>query len=292
MIAMIPPTMPSTNKSPAGMTVIRRLSGIWTIGVVLFLYLPILLLVIYSFNKSELNIVWTGATMRWYRELWHNAPLMDALKKSLVLAGIVTVLSVPLGTIGAWLTHRYHFRTARAVLAVIYLPILMPDVIMGVSLLVLFSVLFRIVNPWWLAHGGTEPFSKGWVTLILAHTTFCFPFVMVGVQARLKGMDPSLEEAAMDLYANPARAFMPYLFPAIVSGALMAFTLSMDELIVTTFTNGPETKTLPVLIFGYAKLGFNPMLNAISAVFIVATGLVMGIAEWLRRPRVQNELSN
>lgn len=288
MSGMIPPKMGNTiSRTPAGMTIVQRFFGVWTLGVLVFLYLPIVLLVMYSFNRSELNIVWTGATMHWYAVLWSDAPLKDAMENSLILASIATAVSVPIGTAGAWLLHRYRFPFGKAVLSMVYLPILMPDVIMGVSLMVLFLAIFKPLNAWSLNHGGTEPFNKGWVTLILAHVTFCFPFVLVAVQARLKGLDPSLEEAAMDLGATPSRAFasvvLPYLFPAIVSGALMAFTLSMDELIVSTFTHGPESVTLPLVIFGRAHKGFDPSLNAISTVFIVVTAVVMCAGQYFTR---------
>jgi spermidine/putrescine transport system permease protein len=269
------------------MSIIHRVSGGCMVAVLVFLYLPIVLLVVYSFNASELNIVWTGATLHWYRQLLSNAALTRAMVNSLVLAFLVTILSVPLGTAGAWLSYRYRFPLGKTILSLIYLPILMPDVIMGISLLVLFSVVFNPLNEWCAHHGGSRPFQLGWITLVLSHVTFCFPFVMVAVQARLKGLDPSLEEAAMDLGATPARAFvsvvLPYLLPAIVSGALMSFTLSMDELIVTTFTHGPESVTLPLVIFGMARIGFNPMLNAISTVFIIGTGVIAVCSEYLRK---------
>jgi spermidine/putrescine transport system permease protein len=259
------------------MLILHRLFGLWTVVALTFLYLPIVLLIVYSFNKSELNIVWTGSTTHWYRQLLYDPELIPALKNSLLLATVTTVVSVLLGTAGAWLSHRYRFPLGRAILSLIYLPILMPDVIMGISLLILFSVVFKFL-----------PLKLGFTTLILSHVTFCFPFVMVAVQARLAGLDPSLEEAAMDLGATPARAFvsvvLPYLWPAIISGALMSFTLSMDELIVSSFTHGPESVTLPIVIFGMARVGLNPMLNAVSAVFIVTTAILMGTAEYLKQP--------
>jgi spermidine/putrescine transport system permease protein len=275
---MIPLALEISMKSTSiGMSIIQRLFGLWTVAVLTFLYLPIVLLIIYSFNKSELNIVWTGATTHWYVQLLHDPQLIPALKNSLILASVATVLSVFLGTAGAWLSYRYRFPLGRPILSLIYLPILMPDVIMGISLLILFSAVFKFL-----------PWKLGFTTLILSHVTFCFPFVMVAVQARLKGLDPSLEEAAMDLGATPARAFtwvvLPFLWPALVSGALMSFTLSMDELIVSSFTHGPESVTLPIVIFGMARIGLNPMLNAVSAVFVVATAVLMGFAEYLRRP--------
>jgi len=146
----------------------------------------------------------------------------------------------------------------------IFIPVVMPEVLMGVSLLVLFVQFLKL--------------PLGLLTLIIAHTTFCFPFVLVGVQARLQGLDPSLEEAAMDLGATPLQAFwkviIPYLMPAIVAGALMAFTLSLDEYIVSVFTSGAQSQTLPLKVYGMAKIGLNPQLNAMSTIFIAATFLV------------------
>ena len=210
----------------------------------------------------------------------------------------MTVLATLLGTAGAWLAYRYKFRlgpvpVGRPVLSLAYVPIVMPDVVMGVSLLVLFAVLFRTpvadaVNGWFTARGHEPVLKFGLGTLVLAHVTFCFPFVMVAVRARLEGLDPSLEEAAQDLGATPAGAFvrviLPFLLPAIASGALMSFTLSVDELIVSSFTKG-DRETLPTVIYGMAKVGLKPTLNAISAVGIVATAALMTVAEILRRPR-------
>ena len=247
----------------------RRLTGIralnlglgaWTTAVFVFLYLPIVVLVVYSFNVSRLNIVWEGFTLKWYDQVWNHAPLMRALKNSLVIASITTVFAVVVGTGGAWLLHRYRFRGARAIQTLVGVPMMMPEIIMGISLLVFFA---------------TIGLNLGFITVIIAHVTFCFPFVLIAVQARLAGLDPALEEAALDLGATPLRAFwlviVPCLRPAIVSGALMAFTLSMDEVIVTYFTASPSSATLPLRIFGMAKVGLNPMLNAMSALFVLFT---------------------
>jgi spermidine/putrescine transport system permease protein len=246
--------------------------GIWTGLVFLFLYLPILVLVVYSFNESRLNVVWEGFTLEWYGRLWDDTRIARALKNSLVVAGFTTVLSVVLGTVGAWLLHRYRYRFGSTLQTLIAVPMIMPEIVMGISLLILFT---------------TAGLKLGFFTVIVAHTTFCFPFVLIAVQARLQGMDPALEEAALDLGATPVRAFflvvVPYLRPAILSGALMAFTLSLDELIVTFFTASAQVATLPLLVFGMAKVGLNPMLNALSALFIVATVAFVLFSEHLRR---------
>jgi spermidine/putrescine transport system permease protein len=237
-----------------------RILGAWTALVLAFLYLPIAVLVVYSFNRSRLNVLWEGFTFRWYVELWQNRPLLTALENSLVIATIVTAVSLVLGTTGAWLLYRYRFWGHRAIHALISLPIIMPEIIIGISLLSFFAA---IAVP------------LGFSTVIIAHVTFSFPFVLIAVQARLSGLDPALEEAALDLGATPFQAFrtiiVPLLRPAWIAGGLMAFTLSLDELVVTYFTASARSVTLPLKIYGLAKIGLNPMLNALSALLIGVT---------------------
>lgn len=261
-------------RRPRGMAFINTLFGGWTVLVMLFFYLPILFLVVYSFNNSRLNIVWEGFTFKWYAALWENTRLIAALRASLVVALISTTLAVIVGTTSAWLLYRYRYRGQRAIGTLAYIPMVVPEIIMGISLLVFFK---------------TVSFDLGYSTVIIAHTTFCFPFVMAAVQARLAGLDPSLEEAALDLGATPLKAFwhviVPYLMPGIVSGALMAFALSMDELIVTYFVKSSASSTLPVVIYGMAKVGLNPMINALSTLFIVATIILLVASEWVKRLR-------
>ena len=241
-----------------GPRLVRGVFASWTVVVFAFFYLPIAVLIAYSFNTSRLNLVWEGFTLKWYEQLANNAPLMRALKNSLVVASLTTLISVVVGTVGAWLLHRYRFRGSRAIQTLVGVPMMMPEIIMGISLLVFFA---------------TIGMKLGFATVVIAHVTFCFPFVLVAVQARLAGLDPALEEAALDLGATPLRAFwsvtVPCLRPAILSGALMAFTLSMDEVIVTYFTASPASTTLPLRVFGMAKIGLNPMLNALSALFVL-----------------------
>ena len=277
---------PARLRFPSGMRLVNFLCGGWTLLVFVFLYLPILLLVVYSFNQSDMGVEWTGFTLDWYKKLWSSQSLIDALKNSLIVAGATTVLSVILGTIGAWLLYRYRFPCFKTLNTLIFIPMVIPEVIMGVSLLILFTLANRQLNDWLVTFSEAEA-GLGYVTLIIAHTTFCFPFVLVAVQARLAGVDPFLEEAAMDLGAPPLKAFwlvmVPYLLPAIISGALMAFTLSLDEYIVTLFTSGPESQTLTIKIFGMAKKGLDPSLNAVSTVFILATAVLVVLAEAVRK---------
>ena len=253
---------------------VRALFGGWTVLVMLFFYTPILFLVAYSFNSSKLNIGWEGFTLKWYGMLLQDTRLRAALENSLLIAVVATALSVVIGTTGAWLLHRYRYNGVRTIGTLAFIPMVVPEIIMGISLLVFFK---------------TVGMGLGYTTVIVAHTTFCFPFVMAAVQARLVGLDPSLEEAALDLGATPLKAFwyviVPYLMPAIVSGALMAFALSMDELIVTYFTSSSSSATLPLRIYGMAKVGLNPMINALSTLFIVATIVLLLASEWVKRLR-------
>jgi len=254
------------------MKLVTRLLGVWTGFVMLFFYLPIAVLVLFSFNQSKLNIVWTGFTLDWYSSLWRDTALIRALQNSLIVAVFTTLISLVLGTAGAWLLYRYRYRAASVLETLAFLPMIVPEVILGVSLLILFV---------------TIGLRLGYTTIVISHVTFCFPFVMASVQARLAGLDPALEEAALDLGATPLQAFtkvlVPYLMPAIVSGGLMSFTLSLDELIVTYFTASAGTRTLPLEIFGRVKKGLDPSLNAISTLFIVFTVVAVLITEVVRR---------
>jgi spermidine/putrescine transport system permease protein len=260
----------------------QRLLAGWTAIVLVFLYLPIVVLVVYSFNASRMALVWEGFTFKWYAELFEEArahmaderrsALIASLWNSVQIAAGTTALSVALGTGSAWLLHRYRVPALHAVRAAAYVPMILPEILLGIGLLVLFKTLRM---------------ELGFLTVILAHTTFCFPFVMVTVQARLAGLDPSLEEAALDLGATPGQAFrlviLPYLLPAIVAGGLLSFTLSFDELVVTYFTRGPASETLPVKVYGMARVGLSPALNTISTVLVVLTAMIVALAEALKK---------
>lgn len=260
------------------MRLVNLLLGGWSGLVLLFLYVPIILLIVYSFNSSKLAIVWEGFSFKWYQALGHElvdhvsgtkrSPLIESAINSVIIASIVTVFSVILGTAGAWLLYRYKFPALRSITTLVYIPMIIPEIIMGISLLVFFK---------------SAGLTLGFTTVIISHITFCFPFVLIAVQARLAGVDPALEEAAMDLGATPMKALflvmIPYLMPAIVSGGLMAFTLSLDEVIVTYFTRGPTSETLPLRVYGLAKVGLSPILNTISAVFIAVTVALTVAAE-------------
>ncbi len=261
-------------RCPTGAQLQSWFFGSWTALVFAFLYIPILLLIVYSFNESKLGIRWTGFTTQWYGVLFGNKVLLHAFQNSLIVATVTMVLSTALGTIGAWLMFRYRFPARRFLGLLIFIPMIMPEVLMGVSLMALFVQV---------------KLQLGYVAMIVAHTTFCFPFVLVGVQARLEGIDPFLEEAAMDLGATPVQAFwkviVPYLMPAITAGALMSFTLSFDEYIVSFFLADAGSQTLPLKVFGMAKKGLSPDLNALSTLFVLATFLLVIATQFIQRKR-------
>ena len=258
-------------RKPTGAQLQSWLFGGWTLLIFAFLYIPILLLIIYSFNESKLGIRWTGFTTHWYGVLFGNKVLLASFYNSLIVASVTMVLATALGTIGAWLMFRYRFPARRLIGLLIFIPMVMPEVLMGVSLMALFVQI---------------KMQLGYVAMIIAHTTFCFPFVLVGVQARLEGIDPFLEEAAMDLGATPVQAFwkviVPYLMPAIISGALMSFTLSFDEYIVSFFLTDAGSQTLPLKVFGMAKKGLSPDLNALSTLFVLATLLLVIATQFIQ----------
>lgn len=232
-----------------------------------FLYLPIVLLVIYSFNESRLVTVWAGFSTKWYYELFSNQGLLDAawvtLRVGLISASVATVL----GTMAAIALTRFtRFRGKILFSGMIYAPLVMPDVITGLSLLLLFVAI---------------DFDRGFWTVTLAHITFSMCFVAVVVQSRLLTFDRSLEEAALDLGATPAKTFfavtLPVIAPAVISGWMLAFTLSLDDLVIASFTSGPGATTLPMKIYSQVRLGVTPEINAVCTMLIglVATGVII-----------------
>jgi len=239
----------------------------WLGAGYLFLYLPIVLLVIYSFNASRLVTVWGGFSTRWYGEMLRNQQLLDAAWVTLRVAFLSATVATVLGTLAAVALVRYgRFRGRTLFSGMIYAPLVMPEVITGLALLLLFVAL---------------DLNRGFWTVTLAHTTLTMCFVTVVVQARLIGFDRSLEEAAMDLGCPPLKTFLtitlPLIWPAIAAGWILAFTLSLDDLVVASFTTGPGASTLPILIYSQVRLGVKPEINAICTVMIgaVALGLVV-----------------
>jgi putrescine transport system permease protein len=230
-----------------------------------FLYLPIVLLVVYSFNDSRLVAVWGGFSTRWYAAIWQNEALLDAAWVTLRLAAVSATAATVLGTLAAvTLVRMGRFRGRLLFSGMIYAPLVMPEVILGLSLLLLFV---------------TIDLDRGFWTVTLAHTTFTMCFVTVVVQSRLIGFDRSLEEAAMDLGASPLRTFfsvtLPLIFPAVAAGWMLAFTLSLDDLVIASFTTGPGATTLPMRIYSQVRLGVTPEINAVSTIFIGFVALIV-----------------
>jgi len=250
----------------------------YAMAILAFLYLPLLILALYSFNESRINAVWSGFTFDWYLALFKNRRVLEALTNSLIVAFASTIVSTVLGTTAAIALNKYQYKYKNVINGLLYLPILIPEIVMGLSLLVLFSQ----------AH---IPLGK--TSLILAHITFCVSFVVITVNARLEGMRPELEQAAMDLYATPFQTFryvtLPLAMPGIVAGALMAFTLSIDDFIISFFVAGPNSTTLPLYIYAMVKRGISPEINALSTLLMLATIVLVVLAQVLQPQHVSKK---
>ena len=232
-----------------------------------FLYAPLVIVVAYSFNDSRLNAQWVGFTLDWYRKLFTNEEMLSAAWNSLIIGLTASAISTVLGTMAGYAMHRYKMR----VLPVLVLaPIAIPEILMGVSLLIFFVIINLTLGLWSIA---------------LAHIAFCIGFVAIVVRARLAGMDDSLVEAARDLGATPFKAFrlvtLPLIMPGVIAGALMAFTLSIDDFVITFFTAGADAVTLPLKIYTMVKTSVTPEVNAVSTLLMLLTLLLIVIASRL-----------
>lgn len=263
---------------------VRRILGLNAWVVYLFLYAPIALLVIFSFNDNSNVSIWTGASFRWYQEMFQDAAVMSALRNSLIVALVSTIVSTVIGTMLAISLERYRYRGRGALDGLAYLPIIIPDVTMAVMLLIFFFQAFGILD----ALTGIS-LTSGLHTIILAHIAFNISFVAVVVRARIAQFDDSLEEAAADLYANRRETFrrvtLPLILPGVAGGALLALTLSLDDVVVTQFVSGAGSTTLPVYVFGLVRRGVTPLINAVSVVMLAASMILVGISLGLQRGR-------
>ena len=245
-----------------------------------FLYVPIVLMVVFSFNAGKLVTVWAGFSFKWYGELIHNTQMLDAARLSLQIATLNATGAVILGTLAGLVLARFGRFKGRTLLSgMTTAPLVMPEVITGLSLLLLFVAMD-------LAFGW--PAGRGVTTITIAHITFSLSYVTVVVQSRLSTFDESLEEAAMDLGARPAKVFMvitvPIIMPAIISGWLLAFTLSWDDLVIASFVSGPGSTTLPMLIFSKVRLGVSPEINALATLMVsIVTMGIIAAAWWMQR---------
>lgn len=264
--------LPASVAHPHG--AVRRLLAGNTWLVFVFLYAPIAVLVVLSFNDNRLVGIWDGATLRWYREMLANDNVLRAIRNSLVVASGSTVVATVLGTAAAISLERFRYRGQRAYDGLLYLPVIIPEVTMAIMLLLFFVQLFDLVV---LASGAVLEF--GIATITLSHVAFNISFVAIVVRARLAGLDPALEEAAADLYASRWRAFrrvtLPLIMPGVLGGALLALTLSLDDVVVTSFVAGPGSTTLPVYVFGLVRRGVTPLINAVSTVMLVGSMLLV-----------------
>jgi putrescine transport system permease protein len=245
-----------------------------------FLYAPIISLVLFSFNENRLVTVWSGFSLKWYGELFRDPQMLSAAWLSLQIAAITATIALVLGTLAAVALVRFRRFKGRTLFSgMVSAPLVMPDVITGLSLLLLFVAMESMLG--W-------PQGRGMMTIIIAHSTFCTAYVAVVVQSRLADFDRSVEEAAMDLGASPVRTFfditLPIIAPALVSGWLLAFTLSLDDLVIASFVSGPGSSTLPMLIFSKVRLGVSPDVNALATIIIgiVALGVLAATIIQLR----------
>lgn len=255
--------------------------GVWQMTILAlgfgFLYIPILLLIIYSFNASELVTVWGGFSTRWYGEMVRDPQILDAAFLSLQIGALNASVAVVLGTMaGLALARLGRFRGRTLFSGMIAAPLVMPEVITGLSLLLLFVA---------LEHAVGWPDGRGMTTITIAHITFSMAYVAVVVQARLADMDLSVEEAAMDLGARPWKVFfvitVPIIAPALMAGWLLAFTLSLDDLVIASFVSGPGASTLPMVIFSKVRLGVSPEVNALATIIVAIVALGVGLAAWI-----------
>ncbi|MGL4474245.1 MAG: ABC transporter permease subunit [Shewanella sp.] len=251
----------------------------------IFLYAPMLILIIYSFNDSKLVTVWGGFSTKWYFELFKDKQILDAVWVSLQIAFYSASMAVIIGTMAAFVMTRYRRSWTKLTLSnMITAPLVMPEVITGLSLMLLFVHMADLIG--W-------PLERGRMTIWLAHSTFCAAYVAVVVSSRLRELDMSIEEAAMDLGAGPFKTFMqitvPMIAPALTAGWMLSFSLSLDDLVIASFTSGPGATTLPMVVFSSVRLGVSPKINALATLIILVVALIAFIS-WYMAVRADKKL--
>jgi spermidine/putrescine transport system permease protein len=237
-----------------------------------YLYLPILILMVFSLNESRYGVRWAGFTTHWYRDLLADRYIRQATENTLVVATISTVIATVIGTATALGMHRYRFRGREASEATLYLPVVIPEVVMGIAMLAFFAAV---------------GWQRGLPTVIVGHVAFSVPFVVLTVRARLHGFDRRIEEAAMDLGANEwvtfRRVTLPIIMPGVLAGALLAFTLSLDDYIITLFTSGPGSTTLPLRVYSMIRQAVTPKVNALSTLWILTVFVLLLLVQYVQR---------
>ncbi|MBO4915874.1 MAG: ABC transporter permease [Oscillospiraceae bacterium] len=253
-------------------------SEIYLALVTLITYLPIAVVIVFSFNDSKLPVAWKGFTLRWYERLFHDAALMEALRNSIVLGLVSCLFAAVIGTLGAIGMARVHFKSKGMMEYLSTMPIMLPEIILGMVFMAFFSML-------------KLPF--GWPTLIIAHTSFCIPYVYLMVKARLVGIDKSIEEAARDLGASPSRAFfditLPLILPAVSSGCVLSFAMSFDDVVISIFVNGPTLSTLPIKVYTQMRTGVTPEINALCTLILIAVILILSLSSFLRNRETSDD---
>lgn len=252
------------------------LSNFYIAVIFIFLYIPIFSVILFSFNTSKLNIVFEGFTLQWYGSFFQNRTLMESLYNTLVIAVTSTVISTVIGTVGAVGFSKYEFRGRKLIDMLLYVPIVIPEIVLGVAMLCVFSIVNIPLGP---------------MAMTFGHVTFCIPFVVISVRARLAGYDKNLEEASMDLGANRFRTFtevtLPLIMPGIVSGATLSLSLSLDDVVISFFCSGPGSMTLPLKILEMVKHGVSPDVNALSTIItlVIVTAISMNTWTQIRKMR-------
>ncbi len=246
----------------------------FSVLVYLFLHVPILVLVLFSFNASKFSVDWVGFTWEWYLRLLQPDDILNGLRASMIVGVASTIISAIFGTLIALAVARHNFKGRTALEAFLYVPLVTPEIVTGISLLILFVLL---------------GFPLGLTTITIAHIAFCISFVVVVVLARLQGMDQNLEEAALTLGADEITTFwkitVPQLWPGIISGALLAFTMSFDDFVITSFVSGVGSSTLPIVVYGMVRKNIEPSINAISTIILVVTAVLIYLADRLGREK-------
>ena len=269
-----------TGTRPRGLVERLLVANSWI--VYLFFYAPIFVLIFFSFNDNRNVGVWTKPSLRWYGEMFQNDDVMRSLRNSLIVAAISTVVATIVGTAAALSLERYRYRGQRTFDALLYLPIIIPDVTMAVMMLLFFVQAFDIAAG---AFGTRLQLGLG--SISLSHIAFNISFVAVVVRARLAQMNTDLEEAAADLYATRWMTFrkvtLPLIMPGVAGGALLALTLSLDDVVVTSFVTGPGATTLPVYVFGLVRRGVSPLINAVSTLMLVASMVLVAASLYFQR---------
>lgn len=257
---------------------LSKFAGIYLAVITVIMYIPILLVMIYSFNESRLTTIWGGFSLSWYQALFRDRAIAEALINSIILGALSSCAAAVIGTLGAIGMTRTSFKANKAIEYVATLPIMTPEIILGMIFLAFFSLLGL-------------PF--GMTTLIIGHTAFCIPYVFMQVKARLVGMDKSVEEAARDLGAGPVRVFfditLPLIAPAIASGMLLSFAMSFDDVIISIFVTGARTTTLPMIIYTQLKTGITPKINALCTLMFIGTLIIVLLSQAVGRIQIKGK---